>query len=193
MYNRVAMKSRIIFSLLVLLLMAVVVVAAQESKRITVDSSSISFIPEAFMTPMNTGNQVFSAEPERFGNRALFITAPAVKLGIMTDKAARELDRKLVTTDYQRQVADKFVTGLSGGEYTSIAVEKVELVTLNSLPTIKVYVNFKYQDEPYKTTALIYYHHRNDKAYYVCWLGSAKYFDELTKAVQPTIESIEFK
>ena len=153
----------------------------------------MTFIPQAFMTPSPSDKELFFVEGDRFGKFALFLSAEAVKLGLNTPQAVTGFERILATPTYHREVADKFLEGMKGGVFEAITFEKAELITVNSLPTIRVFANFKFQGELYKTTALMFYSRRNDKAYYIAWLAHSKNIDELARAVQPTIDSIEFK
>src|SRR5262245_25153425 len=130
------MKNRILLSLaLTFLLFAAV--TGQDKQRVAFDDAAISFIPEPFMSQRASGKGIFSVDAGRFGSDAQFLCAPAVKLETMNYKAANAFERKLATPKYHRELADKLIKGLSGGDYVELAFENAELLTVNGLPTAR--------------------------------------------------------
>lgn len=167
--------------------------AGQDGKRVDVPTAAVSFVQPAFLAPMDVEPGLFQADPDRFGPIALFILSPHVKLQTVTKAQADAFELMMGSAEYQRQLAKEFISGLGSDLFKSVTVEKTEFVTLNQLPAVRIFVNMMYGDTRYRSTVLVYYSRKNNKSYYVGWLGSEKYFDELVRAIQPAVDSIEFK
>ena len=170
------------------------VATAQTNKRVEVPIAAVSFIPPSFMTPMDTVQAgLYRADPDKYGTFALFILSQHVKLQLTSNTAADLFEKEMATSEFQRKAANSIISGFGPDLFKSTAIEKTELLTLNGLPAVRIRINMVYGDEPFKCTTLIYFHRKNDKAYYVAWLASEKNFENLTHAVQSAIDSIEFK
>jgi hypothetical protein len=168
-------------------------VCGQEEPRFEMSETGVTFDQPAFLTPLNDGSSLFRADPDKYGQLAMFLFSPSVKLHADTKATADEFERQLATKDVQMRLANKFVEGIGSDLFNSITIEKTELVSVNSLPTVRVTLNLKYRDEPYKCMALMFYSRKNDKGYYAGWLAPAKFFPDLTRDIEPAIKSITYK
>jgi hypothetical protein len=183
------------FVLLVISLAALFVstASAQKEDRFEMTEAGVSFEQPAFLTPLTAGSSLFTADPAKYGKLAMFLFSPSVKLNVGSKAAGDELEKQLAIKDMQLRLAKNVVEGFDTGLFDSITVEKTELVTIDSLPTIRIFLNLKHGDDPYKCTALMFYSRKNDKAYYAGWLSTADRFADLTRDIQPAINSIQFK
>ena len=183
------------FVLLVTILAALFVSAASAQKEDSFEmtEAGVSFEQPAFLTPLKDGSSLFTADPAKYGKLAIFIFSPSVKLNVGSKAAADEFEKQLATKDIQLRLAKNVIEGFGTDLINSITVEKTELVTIDSVPTIRIFLNMKHGGDPYKCIALVFYSRKNDKAYYAAWLSSEPLFADLTRDIQPAINSIQFK
>jgi len=190
----------------VLLIVAVSAAAAQEgtahhgqtggnatANRLSFEKEAMSILPpESFRQVPNMAG--FLGDPAKFGNGAIFLLSRSVDLNLKgTAGAADEFERMMKTSDYQQTVARQYVDGLGTDRFKSISVVRTDLVTVNRLPTIKVDLSMTLNDQPVSNTMLVFVNFNTDKAYYIAWFAAPNHFDEVTRALKPTIDSIEYK
>lgn len=167
--------------------------SAQKEVRYEMTEAGVSFAQPAFLNPVKAGSSIFLADADKYGQYAMFLFSPSVKLNVGTKAEADEFEKQLATNDAQLYLANKIIAGMNADLFKSITVEKTELVTIASLPTVRVFLNLKHGDDPFKCIALMFYSRKNDKAYYAGWLSPADRFADLNRDIQPAINSIQFK
>ena len=161
--------------------------------RVTFDKEAMSLVPPASLSRLPNVSG-WMGDPAKFGGFAIFILSDAVELNMKGNAAAADLfEGMLKTPDYQKKVVAQYINGLGSDVFKDVTVDRTEVVTVNSLPTIKADLSMNVNGEAFSNTMLIFYHRKNDKAYYLAWFANKKNFSDFTEAIRPAIASIEYK
>jgi len=161
--------------------------------RVSFDKEAMSLVPPASFTRLPNVSG-FMGDPAKYGGFAIFILSDAVELNMKGNAAAADIfEGMMKTSDYQKKVVAQYINGLGSDMFKDVTVDRTEVVTVNSLPTIKADLSMTVNGEAFSNTMLIFYHRRNDKAYYLAWFANKKNFSDFSDALKPAIASIEYK
>lgn len=161
--------------------------------RVSFDKEAMSLVPPASFTRLPNVSG-FMGDPSKYGGFAIFILSDAVELNMKGNAAAADLfEGMMKTPDYQKKVVTQYINGLGNDMFKDVTVDRTEVVTVNSLPTIRADLSMTVNGEAFSNTMLIFYHRRNDKAYYLAWFANKKNFGDFSDALKPAIASIEYK